>query len=147
MAKRTKTQEVKSFGGVQKLGEVTEVDALNAPVKDVNYDLQSIETESKTKLEDDVGHGNPVIVRCFEFGMNPQAFLEVKPTKQQLFNHHIKGIETFLWKDGLKVITEVAPRILYDEKNLKYKIFVGAKPMRGHILREQPKTLSQIAHG
>ena len=83
----------------------------------------------------------------FEFGMNIEAFKHAQPTKQELFNAHHKFIETALWKDGLKVIPEVHPRITIDEKQLKYRIFVGAQPMKGHILREQPQTLSQLTHG
>lgn len=147
MAKRPKVKEVSKFGGVDHVGKFTETDALNAPVQNVNYNLESIEVKSDTHLEDDQGGGGAAIIRCFEFGVNPQAFMEAKPTKQQLFNSHLKGIELALWRDGMKVMPDVNPRILIDEKNLKYKIFVGAQPMRGHTLIEQPRTLSEQIHG
>ncbi len=143
MAKR-KVKEVKSFGGSRHIGNVVEENAKDAPVKDVNYDLQDLEVQSKTKLEDDQGGGGAAIVRMFEFGMNLHAFHEARPTKQELFNSHYKGIEVALWKDGLKVIPEVNPRIVVDDKTARYKIFVGAKPMKGHILKEQPRTLSEM---
>lgn len=135
---RKKSVDVQKFGGVQELGSVK---------TEHNYDLSSLEVKSETHLEDDHGGGGAAIVRMFEFGMNPQAFQEARPTKQDLFNAHYKGIEVALWKDGMKVIPEVNPKIVLDEKKGKYMIFVGAQPMRGHILREQPKTLAEQIHG
>lgn len=110
-------------------------------------EAQQLEVQSQTHLEDDKGEGKAAIVRCFTFGMNVASFREVQPTKQQLFNHHLKGIEIALWKDGLQILTDVTPRIVFNEKKLTYQIFVGAVPMRGHILREQPKTLKELVHG
>lgn len=141
MAKR-KTKQVKSFGGTKHLGNVVEQDAKDAPVKDVNYDVQDLEVQSKTNLEQDQGGGGAAIIRCFEFGINYQTFNEVRPTKQDLFNAHYKGIEMALWRDGLKVIPEVNPRIVINSSKGTYSIFVGANPMKGHILREQPRTLA-----
>ena len=144
MAKRrVKTKEVKSFGGVSDTTYFTETNAKNAPVKDIPWNSQSIEVESDTKLEHDEGVGSAAIIRCFEFGVNPQAFKEHTPTRQDLFNAHYKGIEVMLWRDGLKVIPEVNPRIVIEKD--KYKIFVGAMPMKGHMLKERPQTLAQIA--
>lgn len=131
--------EVRKFGGTEELGQVK--------MNGHDHNVQSIEAQSKTKLEDDAGHGNAAIIRCFKFGINPKVFQEHPPTKQELFNSHHKGIEIALWRDGMKVIPDVNPRIVIDQKNMSYLIFVGAQPMKGHILREQPKTLSEIAHG
>lgn len=147
MAKRPKTVDVQKFGGVEDIGKFTETHAINAPVSNVHYDLQDIEVTSTSNLEDDKGGGGAAIIRMFEFGMNPQAFAQHIPTKQELFNSHYKGIETALWKDGMKVIPEVNPRIVVDDKAGNYKIFVGAQPMRGHTLQEQPKTLAEQIHG
>lgn len=139
MAKLKKTLDVQKFGGTESLG--------TTKMNGFDHDVQTVEAQSKTKLEHDEGYGNAAIIRCFEFGMNPESFKLYQPTKQELFNSHFKGIEVALWKDGLKVIPEVNPRIVVEEKEMKYKIFVGAAPMRGHILRERPRTLSEIAHG
>ena len=76
--------------------------------------------------------------------MNPEAFALHRPTKQELFNHHSKGIETILWKDGLKVMPDVPPRLVVEGS--KYRIFVGAQPMKGMALEEKPKTLKQLIH-
>lgn len=136
MARLKKSVDVQKFGGIDALGTVK---------NEHDYDINSIETKSETKLEDDVGFGEAAIIRCFEYAMNPESFREYQPTKQELFNAHYKGIEVALWKDGMKVIPEVNPRIVVD--GMKYKIFVGARPMKGHILHQVPQTLGQIAHG
>lgn len=145
--KRPKSKSVKSFGGVQDIGSVVDENAKNAPVKDVQYDVKDLEVQSKTHLEDDDGSGGARIVRCFEFGMNLQAFGDYQPTRQELFNAHYKGIEIALWKDGLKVMPDVNPRIVIDTPNMRYQIFVGAQPMRGHLLQERPQTLAEQIHG
>lgn len=158
MAKRSrKTVDVQKFGGVEELGSIREeglIDGFKSELsgntsvhKDVPWDLQSLEVESKTKLEDDEGHGTATVIRMFEFRANPIAFASYQPSFQELFNTHYKGIETALWKDGLKVRDDVNPRIVVDQAQDTYKIFVGASPARGHLLNERPKTLQEIAHG
>ena len=147
MAKRPKSIDVKKFGGVDELGTVNSPASLGQVEKNYAHDVKSLEVKSTTNLEDDMGGGGAAIIRMFEFGANPQAFKEYQPTTQELFNAHYKGIEMALWKDGLKVIPEVNPRIVIDKAGGKYQIFVGAQPMRGHLLKEQPKTLSQQIHG
>lgn len=141
MAKRikNKTFEVQKFGGTSDLGA--------ASMHGSMHDVKDIEVQSQTKLESDEGHGNAAIIRTFVFGMNPQAFKEYQPTKQELFNSHHKGIEVALWKDGMKVMPEVNPRVLIEPEKMRYRIIVGAKPMKGHLLREKPMTLSELAHG
>ena len=109
-------------------------------------DISKVETQSETHLEDDVGYGDAAIVRMFEFAVNPEAFQQYTPTRQELFNYHYKQIEIALWGDGLKVMPDVNPTINMSKDKTKYRIFVGAKPMKGHILTERPRTLSQIAH-
>ena len=142
MARRiNKTEEVQKFGGTEDLGQVD--------LHGYAHDAKSIEVQSSTKLEQDEGSGNAAVIRCFEFGINLEAFKQHKPTKQELFNSHAKGIEISLWRDGLKVIPDVTPRIVVNEKDMKYQIFVGAQPNRGHILPYdvKTKTLKEIAHG
>lgn len=147
MAKRSKVLDVAKFGGVDELGTVQAPSQLDGLTKDFSHDLRSIEVKSDTNLESDHGGGGAAIIRMFEFGINPQAFREYQPTKQELFNSHYKGIEMALWKDGMKVLPEVHPRIVVMEQEGKYRIFVGAQPMKGHILTEQPKTLAEQIHG
>lgn len=147
MAKSRKAIEVAKFGGHDHLGEIAG-NVTSNPIKDVSgHSLESIEAKSATSLESDTGVGAAAVIRMFEFGANPEAFRQHTPTKQELFNAHYKGIEVMLWKDGLTVIPEVNPRIMLNEKGTKYRIWVGAKPAKGHILSQKPQTLSEIAHG
>lgn len=134
-----KIKEVKKFGGVDQLGEVK--------VNGHNHDAANVEAQSTRKLEDDKGEGAATVIRCFTFKMNAEAIVEQKPTKQDLFNAHLKGIELALWKDGLKTFSEVPPRMTFDTDKLQYSIFVAARPMKGFLLQERPQTLTEIAHG
>ena len=136
---KKKPTEVQKFGGTEKLGSVQ--------FDGHKHEAQSIETQSKTTLQDDKGYGNAAIIRCFDFAINKDAFEANPPSKQDLFNAHQKGIEMALWKDGLKVMPTIEPRLLLDTKGMRYKIFVGAIPMKGHTLQERPMTLTELAHG
>lgn len=149
MKRDKKTKEVNKFGGVDQLGQIKS--DLHSPLKEQNYDTSTVEAKSEqTHLEDDLGQGDAVVIRCFTFQMNlekPELFIERRPSKQDLFNSHIRGIEMALWKDGLKVYDEVVPRITFDTKKFQYSIFIAARPMKGYLLNETPQTLTQIAHG
>lgn len=150
MAKKTKkVKDVAKFGGVDNLGTIQS--DLHSPLVKQDYDTSSVEAKSEeTHLEDDKGEGNAVVIRCFTFQMNmehPEIYVENPPTKQQIFNSHLSGIEMALWKDGLRVYDEVAPRMTFDVKKLQYSIFVPAIPARGHVLFDKPQTLSDIVHG
>lgn len=131
--------EVQKFGGTEALGK-TKLDG-------DTHEVSSIEAESKTRLQDDVGVGDPAIIRRFTFGANPEAFKQHKPTTQELFNYHHKGIDMALFKDGMRVVPEINPRVVFDAPKGQYHIFVTAKPMSGFILHEKPQTLSEIANG
>lgn len=145
MAKRLKKPKKIDIG---LKGEYFEDDKAFAGIGQSGFsDVQQVEAASKTHLEDDEGGGGAAVIRMFEFGMNPQAFGDHQPTRQELFNSHYKGIELALWRDGLTVIPEVNPRIVIDNDKQTYKIFVGAQPSRGHLLYEQPRTLAQQIHG
>jgi len=139
MAKRSESVDVAKFGGTDNLGTVQ--------MGGQTHEVANIEAQSTRKLEDDVGHGSAAIIRRFVYGMNPVAFKEHPPTKQELFNAHYKSIELTLWRDGMKVMPEIEPRLVLDTKKNQYYIFVGARPAKGHILRERPQTLAEIAHG
>ena len=106
---------------------------------------QTLNTESETHLEDDTGTGDAAIIRMFEFKVNPEAFKIKKPTEQELFASHQGGITALLWRDGLTPLESVTPRITFTKGKKKYRIFIGAKPAKGHTLLERPKTLSEIA--
>ena len=157
--KKPKTIDVQKFGGVDDLGTIREegnFDAFKSGMtgseqvaSNVNWEGKSVETQSQTHLEDDEGSGNAAVIRKFTFAANPESFAQYKPTKQELFNAHYKGIETALWVDGLKVIPESNPEVVIAEDGMSYSIFVGARPQKGHSLPWDltPQTLKEIAHG
>ena len=141
VSKTKKSKDVAKFGGVDQLGDVQ--------LHGHKHESSSVEAQSQTNLEQDTGEGNATIIRCFTFQMNlekPELFIERRPSKQDLFNSHIGGIEMALFKDGLVPYDVVAPRIVFDTKKLQYSIFIAARPRKGWLLQERPQTLSEIAH-
>jgi hypothetical protein len=139
---KKKSKDVAKFGGVDNLGTVH--------MDGFEHDASNVEAQSQTNLEMDKGEGEATIIRCFTFQMNlekPELFIERRPSKQEIFNSHVNGIEAALWKDGMKLFHDVAPRITFDTKKLQYSIFVAARPRNGYLLTQAPQTLSQIAHG
>lgn len=142
MAKKNKSKDVTKFGGVDALGSVQ----LNGHT----HEASSVEAQSQTHLEQDKGEGDVAIIRCFTFQMNlenPALFIDRNPSKQDLFNSHLRGIEMMLWKDGMKLLLDVPPRLTFDLQNMQYSIFIAARPMKGYDLQERPQTLTEIAHG
>lgn len=130
---------MQKFGGVDKLGKTK----LNGHT----HEVESVEVQSTTKLEDDMGVGKEVIMRSFTFKVNPEAFKFHVPTKQELFDSHHRGIENYLWKDGLTFEKQHEPHILFNKTNTAYTIFVVATPSRGQSVTDKTRTLSEIAHG
>lgn len=138
--KKSKAIELAKFGGTEELGTIK--------MHGYDHDTSTVEVQSKTNLQQDKGEGNYVIVRKFTFAMNALAFNEVKPTKQELFNYHLKGIETMLWRDGWKIFDKVQPQIKFDVPKMQYDIYVGAIPMaKYNTINAQARTLSEIANG
>ena len=116
----------------------------DAPAENFDWHNESAEANSKVHLEDDTGHGGAAIIRQFKFTANPETFKRNPPSKQELFNHHLKQIEILLWQDGMKIMTDVAPQLVFNKKH--YTIILGAVPMRGQILPHgmTPKLLKEI---
>lgn len=138
--KQKKEIELQKFGGTEHLGETK--------MHGSDHDVSTVEVQSKTTLQQDEGEGGYVIIRTFTFGMNPEAFKEAKPTKQELFNYHLKGIEIKLWQDGWKIFPEVTPQLTFNLQKLQYSIIVGAIPInKFNTINAEPQTLSQIANG
>lgn len=119
----------------------------NAPAEKFRWDEGRAQAESTTHLEDDTGYGKAAVIRQFTFKANPQTFSTQPPTKQELFNAHLKQLEIMLWQDGLKIMTDVAPQLAFNKKKTQYTIIVGALPQRGQLLTQQPQLLTEIAHG
>lgn len=122
-----------------------EKNAVNLPskkVEDLQWEGEEIQAQSKTKIEEDQGTGIPVVLRFFEFGVNPEAFKNRKPTAQELLNSHLRGIESLLWSDGLTFYKEVEPRLMFSKDNKKYRFIIPCLPTQALI--DTPKTLTQL---
>lgn len=131
--------------------KVKVINSLDTTGKGDNYDVKQGEVHSDIKLEEDKGDGKTIVIRSFDFKANPLAFKERTPSKQELFNAHAKQIEILLWKDGLKVMPDVSPKLMLSKQRNHYRIVVGAEPAKGQLLRsldnDKYQTLSQAAHG
>ncbi len=105
---------------------------------------QTVEVKSDTHLEDDLGTGEHVIVRMYQFAVNPEAFRQHIPTASELFESHRKGIAAMLWQDGLTPIVEQDPRVVFAKDKESYMIFVTARPSVGQTVLEKSFTLSEL---
>lgn len=145
-----KNKQVKEKGNdindfIDGTAKAVEKDSVDS-AKDVEWEATRGEVHSSTTFEDDKGDGRATIVRSFDFKANPSAFFERTPSKQELFNAHSNQIETILWKDGLQVMPDIAPRLILSKKRDGYRIVVGAEPAKGNLLHQRPQTLTQIAN-
>lgn len=120
--------------------------------EDGDWQGQTVEVQSDTHLEDDKGTGEPIVIRTFEFAVNPEAFKqhELKtgsfPDAQHIFREHQQGIESFLWQDGLSPAYDIEPRVIFPKGTNKYFIMIGARPQAGQLIVDTPKTLSELAN-
>ena len=109
------------------------------------YEVEQVQVDSNTKLEDDKGKGKEVILRFFEYSANPEIFSQRTPTSQELFNAHSREIEIKLWQDGLVPEPQIEPRLLLSKDRSHYKFVVGCRLGRGQILTSTPVTLSELS--
>lgn len=115
--------------------------SLDKKTKDV-WEGEEVVAQSDTKLESDLGTGQPVVIRFFEFGANPEIFKQHKPTAQELFDSHRKGIESLLWRDGLRPYEGVEPRLMFSKNKSHYRFVITCIPKE--TLLDKPNTLSQL---
>lgn len=130
----------KKFKAVEKLAKDTPV----GDIKDMRWEGEEVQAESQTKITEDTGTGQAIILRFFEFGVNVEAFKARKPTAQELFNSHIKGMQSLLWGDGLAPFEGVEPRLQFSKDKKRYRFIIACIPSLGNVLTEKPKTLSQL---
>ena len=124
--------------------KLKELDAKDAPVKDIEWEGEEVGAESDTKLEEDLGTGQPIVLRFFDFGANVEEFKKNKPTAQDLFNSHLRGIESLLWRDGLKPFDGVEPRLMFSKDKSHYRFIIACIPSSGNTLIDNTQTLSQL---
>jgi hypothetical protein len=115
--------------------EFTEKDAIDAPVKDIQW--HGKELEFNTQIEDK-GQGKPIFLRQFDFAIKPGVEL---PNKEEIAEAYKKFIDGFLWKDGLRRIQELKVVIEKD----KFKIFATCQAKTGAVILEKPLTIQDYA--
>lgn len=122
--------------------KLTELNAKDAPVKDIEWEGEEVGVESDTKIEDDKGEGQPIILRFFDFASNVEEFKKHKPTAQELFETHRKGMEAIIWTDGLTPCLAIEPRLMFSKDKSQYRFVVSC--IANQTLLETPKTLKEL---
>lgn len=107
-----------------------------------DYQGQTIEVQSDTKLEEDQGTGEVAILRTFRFTKNQEIFNVREPSAQEIFESHKQGILGLLWQDGLTPDMNLEVKFIPDREF--YFIQIWAKPQAGQVLIEKTKTLTEI---
>lgn len=106
-----------------------------------NWETSEIKFNSDPLVE--VQGGKPVILRMFTFKFDPKVIQKGrKPSKQMLFNTHVKQIRDFLWKDGLKAREDINPRVTVGEKG--YTFYIASEPKLGVTLADKPMSLNDV---
>lgn len=101
------------------------------------YDVVEGEVHSDPILDKGVGRG--IILRQFEYALNPNLPRDIKISKQDIFNSHQKQIEMMLWADGLVPLNEIhKTKVQISKSQKKYRIFVLCQPRQGVALSETP---------
>ena len=112
-----------------------------------DYHGQTIEVKSDTKLEQDTGTGEAMVMRTFQYIANKEMFKNGRPSSQAIFEAHQKDIAGLLWSDGLTPATDVEPTFIFTPDYSKYLIMVWARPSIGQTLVDNTKTLTEILNG
>lgn len=115
--------------------KIKEVNAVDAPVKDINWQGEELEVHSDPLK--DGGYGRPIILRKFDFELPNSKEL---PNKKQLLDYHKNKLISFLWKDELELIQEM--KIIMGKR--KFTIFATCQAKKGSKIIEDPKLLQQI---
>lgn len=93
-----------------------EENAVNSPVKNIEWEVNHIQTES-IQIKDP-GTGKGTIIRSFFFKGIPTPPGMPKPTKADVISQFKGVIEKMLWSDGLHAIPE-ATVTLYTKSQVK----------------------------
>ena len=106
---------------------------------------QDLAVKADTALIDS-GTGKKVIIRKFEFEwddkIKPEDKMNAEYNKQGFFNSHAKYIKDFLWKDGLSVLENQDPKMVFNKKG--YMIVVACEAKFGVSIFEKGMTLQDI---
>lgn len=123
-----------------------EMDAQNAPVKDIKWGAQQIQAQSD-RIEDP-GIGKGVVVRNFFFKAPPREKGKPTPSKKDIFLSFKPLIGTSLWADGLTPL-EGKEIHLYTKKQLKPGLLRNAMLKEGAdfviMILAQPRSGVSVA--
>ena len=115
---------------------ITEENAVDSPVKDIEWHGQDIAFQADPLQ--DLGKGKPIILRQFDFAIQPGVSL---PSKDEISESYRKFIDGFLWKDGLRRIRNL--HVVIDKKH--FKIFATCQAKTGAVLLDKPLTIQDYA--
>ena len=106
---------------------------------------QDLATKADTPLIDSAT-GKKVIIRTFDFewkkGMKIQDKMNAQYNKQEFFNSHAKYVRDFLWKDGLSILENQDPKMIFNKKG--YRIAIACEARFGVSIFDKPTTLQDI---
>lgn len=106
---------------------------------------QDLAVKADTPLIDR-GTGKKVIIRMFDFnwnkGIKKEDLEQIKANKQILFNAHAKYIKDFLWKDGLSVLENQDPKLIFTKQG--YRIAVACEARFGVSIFDKGRTLQDM---
>ena len=90
--------------------------------------------------------GKKVIIRTFDFewkkGMKTQDKMNAQYNKQAFFNSYAKYIRDFLWKDGLSILENQDPKMIFNKKG--YRIAIACEARFGVSIFDKATTLQGI---
>lgn len=124
--------------------ELVEEGVTDAPVSNINWDVQQGEVHSNIPLSADQGDGRPIILRTFEYRF-PPGIQYIPKAEDILTEGYLKFLESQLYfVDELDLV--MAPKVAIDEKG--FRIFATCQARKGSIIPgvSKPQTLTQIAH-
>lgn len=121
---------------MDKTFEAIEFDAKDSPVKDIKWYGKEDQTEGS--LMHDTGKGEAIIIRHFEFKLNP-ALKELPTAEQLLTPEYIKDLNIQLWADGFRLIMK--PRVSITKDTVR--VFAPCQPVSGATILEEPKLLQE----
>lgn len=116
--------------------EYIEESAVDSPVENIKWYGKQDQTEEK--LMHDIGKGDAVTIRLFEFKFPPT--LEKLPTKEEILTpEYIRHLQILLWGDDLRLVME--PRVVIDKEGCK--VFAPCQAKAGASFLEEPKLLQE----
>jgi hypothetical protein len=119
--------------------KVTEENAIDAPVKDIEWEGQDIQTDSVPMIND--GSGKAVIVRVFDFMLPPLKDEEI-PSDEELIRIHKTKLTAFLWRDELVPVQKFKCVLSNDKKS--FKIFITCQAKAGSVILGTPELLQNV---